>query len=367
MALSSLPSAVSGMSYNANNEQTNFNGVVPNYDANGNLTADGANTYTWDARSHLASISGPVSASFIYDPFGRRTATTINGNTTQFQYDGTALVQEIAGSAGNLLTDMGFSRVDLSGNMTFLRNALGSIIALVDDNGSIQTEYSYEPFGAVTISGAASTNPYQYGSHQNDGTGLYYYSARYYSPTMGRFISEDPAGMEGGLNLYVYASDSPATLQDPTGLSPESGSGECQPCQAILRYHKVNQKYPFNHTFWETDAGPGTADVRVDSGEPWPRYEALIVAHLAFLNHYTNYPEDSIFNAPSWTSPKTVEVCQQVDLLRATADLWPNYTYFYNLFSGPNSNSFAHFLRNSAGFNNATPPRDAPGWDYPLF
>jgi len=59
------------------------------------------------------------------------------------------------------------------------------VLALVDDAGAIQTEYTYGPFGATTASGQAS---------DNDGTGLYYYQARYYSPALQRFISEDPLG-----------------------------------------------------------------------------------------------------------------------------------------------------------------------------
>jgi YD repeat-containing protein len=66
-ALTSLPTPVSGTSYNANNQQTNFNGPVLTYDANGNLTGDNGNTYTWDARNHLTAISGAATASFVYD------------------------------------------------------------------------------------------------------------------------------------------------------------------------------------------------------------------------------------------------------------------------------------------------------------
>jgi RHS repeat-associated protein len=63
-----------------------------------------------------------------------------------------------------------------------------------------------------------STNTYQYTGRVNDGTGLYYYRARYYSPRFQRFISEDPAGFAGGqTNLYSYTSNSPTNLNDPTG------------------------------------------------------------------------------------------------------------------------------------------------------
>lgn len=52
----------------------------------------------------------------------------------------------------------------------------------------------------------------------NAETGLYYYRARYYDPASGRFVSEDPIGFEGGMNLYEYVGDNPANLRDPFGL-----------------------------------------------------------------------------------------------------------------------------------------------------
>jgi hypothetical protein len=85
-----LPGVVNGGSsttYNADNEQTKFNGVTLGYDASGNLTSDGTNTYTYDARNHLTAMSGGSTASFVYDPFGRRQSKSIGGTTTQFLYD----------------------------------------------------------------------------------------------------------------------------------------------------------------------------------------------------------------------------------------------------------------------------------------
>ncbi len=52
---------------------------------------------------------------------------------------------------------------------------------------------------------------------ENDSTGLYFYRARYYSPTLQRFISEDPIGFDGGINLYTYAGNQPTGRVDPSG------------------------------------------------------------------------------------------------------------------------------------------------------
>jgi len=52
------------------------------------------------------------------------------------------------------------------------------------------------------------------------GCGIDYYRARYYNPTTGRFLSEDPSGLRGGINLYAYAGGSPTNFTDPSGLKP---------------------------------------------------------------------------------------------------------------------------------------------------
>jgi RHS repeat-associated protein len=90
----------------------------------------------------------------------------------------------------------------------------------VDVNGNIATQYSYDPFGNTTTSGAASSNPSQYTGRENEGNGLYSYRARYYSSQLGRFINEDPIGFGGGANLYAYVFDSPTNLVDPSGNCP---------------------------------------------------------------------------------------------------------------------------------------------------
>lgn len=177
------------------------------YDNNGNLLSvtdpSGTTNYTWNARNQLTDINGPaVTASFVYDGLGRRQQKTIDGNSTEFLYDGLNPVQELSGASilANILPGLGIdeflAREDVVAGLTdyFLPDALGSAIALADSAGTVQTEYAYEPFGRTTASGTSSTNPFQYTGRENDGTGLYYYRSRYYSPGLQRFTSEDPFG-----------------------------------------------------------------------------------------------------------------------------------------------------------------------------
>jgi len=143
--------------------------------------------------------------------------------TTGFLYDAANTVQE-QGSAGNTNIvaggiDEAFARTDSIGTLSPIADRLGSVVALTDTAGTIQTQYSYEPFGKTSASGANSANTSQYTGREGDGTGLYYYRARYYSPSLQRFIREDPIGMRGGINLYAYVHNNPLTSTDPLGLA----------------------------------------------------------------------------------------------------------------------------------------------------
>jgi RHS repeat-associated protein len=139
-------------------------------------------------------------------------------------------VQELNGKhnaavVANLLTGLGideyFTRTDTATGVTstLLADALGSTIGLVtSNNGPIATNYTYQPFGATTSGGAANGSAYQFTGRENDGTGLYFYRARYYSPAFQRFVAQDPIGFRGGdANVYGYAFNSPSNLVDPNG------------------------------------------------------------------------------------------------------------------------------------------------------
>ena len=210
--------------YSADNQQLTFGSQTLTYDLNGNLTSDGTNTYTWTARDQLATISGPVLASFVYDGVGRRMHKTLNGTMTEFLYDGVNPIQEVSGAATtSVLTGLGideyFVRADAIEMSAFLTDVLGSTVALTDPAGAVQTQYTYEPFGATTALGAASSNPFGYTGREKDGTGLYYYRARYYHPGLQRFISEDPIAFAGGdFNVYAYVRNRPTRFIDPKGL-----------------------------------------------------------------------------------------------------------------------------------------------------
>ncbi len=219
------PATTTPATVDLNDRLTSWNGQTYTYDADGNLTGNGTDTYAWNARNQLAAVKqgGTTIASFSYDPLGRRVDTDFNGNAASYLYDGLNAVQETHGStATSILTglavDERFARTDLSGRTDFLSDALNSTMALTNNAGAIVEQYSYDPYGATTASMSGFDNPYQYTGRENDGDGLYYYRARYYAPAMGRFISEDPLGFGGGgENFYGYVLQDPINGIDPYG------------------------------------------------------------------------------------------------------------------------------------------------------
>lgn len=220
--------------YDANGSRTKMtrqNMTLPVRGDNATPTC-GTTDYTFNVRGQLTGINGfnadcsSLTAAFKYDALGRRTEKSINGRTIKYVYDGLDIVQEIEGGTvtvnyvRTLNIDEPLARVQADGTVRYyMQDALGSVIGLTDATGVVKTTYAYDPFGKVTMTGEASDNPFQFAGRENDNTGLYYYRARYYSPALQRFISEDPIGLAGGdVNFYAYVGNSPTRYNDPSGL-----------------------------------------------------------------------------------------------------------------------------------------------------
>lgn len=225
-ASQTLPAATTAASsFDDANRQLTHNGRTLSYDDNGNLTSDGVRSYVWNVRNQLVEIREGAStlATFGYDPLGRRVVRTEGGVTTQYLYDGQNAVQETVGSTANpILTGLGvdqrFARNDASGRAYYLTDQLGSTRALTNGAGDLLQRYDYTPYGQLQASAGSANNPYRYTGREQDESGLYYYRARYYSPDMGRFISEDSYGFASGdLNFYAYALGNPISYNDPSG------------------------------------------------------------------------------------------------------------------------------------------------------
>ncbi|MGE1004495.1 RHS repeat-associated core domain-containing protein [Ralstonia pseudosolanacearum] len=131
-------------------------------------------------------------------------------------------MQEQSGGAvtANLLTGQNLDEVcerqSSAGNQTMLPDAQGSILMATDASQATVTSYSYDAYGATTQTGT-NDNSQQYTGRENGGTGLYYYRARYYSPQLARFISQDPIGWASGqTNGYAYVDGNPLRVANKT-------------------------------------------------------------------------------------------------------------------------------------------------------
>ena len=101
----------------------------------------------------------------------------------------------------------------------FHNDHLGTPQVLMDDTQTIAWKAVYTPFGEAVASIQTVENPFRFpGQYYDSETGLHYNYFRYYNPQTGRYITPDPIGLEGGINLFAYVANNPPNFLDPFGL-----------------------------------------------------------------------------------------------------------------------------------------------------
>lgn len=195
------------------------------FDARGNLTTSGSNTYSYSSENLL--LTGPNSASLIYDPLMRLYQSgSASVAAAKGLYDGKRLIASYLASSGALTqryilgakADEQLLEINAAGVKTWIvADERGSVIAGTDSSGSAVSVNSYDEYG---IPSASNTLRRQYtGQIYLSELGMYYYKARMYSPTLGRFMQADPIGYRDGINWYNYVGGDPINRIDTSGLS----------------------------------------------------------------------------------------------------------------------------------------------------
>jgi RHS repeat-associated protein len=210
-------------------------GATYTYDPNGNLAQKTEGTdnwaYTWNAENQLTKVekNGVEQARFAYDPRGRRVEKLAGGVTTSYTYDDFNILREGRGAA--VLKYVYGPRadealaIDDGATVSCLHaDAFGSIVAVSSSAGVVTMTRQYDAWGYPLVGDSQAGVAYT-GREWDPEVGLYYYRSRFYDPKLGRFISPDAIGFEGGDNFYVYVSNSPVNAIDPFGFC---GLGGCK-------------------------------------------------------------------------------------------------------------------------------------------
>jgi RHS repeat-associated protein len=246
-------------SVNALNQYTNIGGFVPTYDKDGNqlnaqiqpqASATLINAvYEWDGENRLRRVknsAGAILVEYHYDAQSRRIATSANGTTTLYLYDGWNVIAEYqlgnatfnlhtsylwgldlsssmqgAGGVGGLLAVTEISATSAPATYYPLFDGNGNITEYINNSEAVVAHYQYDPFGNTTVASGTKANDFAYRFSTkplDSATGLYYYGYRYYTPQTGRWINRDPIEEKGGVNLHGMVRNDTINQWDLLGM-----------------------------------------------------------------------------------------------------------------------------------------------------
>jgi RHS repeat-associated protein len=244
------------------NRLTHWQQLFYRYDAWGNLVSRRNGMYEqhyrYDAdnrliQAHGRGPQGEFEAQYHYDALGRRSRKQVRykgkpEQTTCFLWQGYRLLQEQRdngtrrtwsydpASPWTPLAALEQAGSSPQADIYWLHTDLNSApLEVTDGAGNLRWSGQYDTFGKLqgqTVAGAERRKgavydqPLRYaGQYQDDESGLHYNLFRYYEPEVGRFTTQDPIGLSGGMNLYQYAPN-PYGWVDPLGLANRPANGK---------------------------------------------------------------------------------------------------------------------------------------------
>ena len=226
--------------YNDNNELTGYDDADFEYDVNGNMVkktvGDTVTSYVYNIEDRLTEVwngeagTGSLTATYYYDPFGRRLWKDVGGARTYFHYSDEGLIGEYDAIGAEIkaygykpgstwTTDPMFMKQ--GGQYYFYHNDhLGTPQKMTATNGAVVWSAKYESFGKAVVEVETVENNLRFpGQYYDTESGLHYNYHRYYDTKLGRYRRSDPIGFEGGDSTkYNYAIGNPINYFDPRGL-----------------------------------------------------------------------------------------------------------------------------------------------------
>jgi RHS repeat-associated protein len=275
------------------------------YDAAGNVTSDGAHSFTYDAENRLVSVDGGATAVYGYDHSNRRIKKTVGGVTTHCVWEGAKVIAENAASSGALNVEYVYSGgrmiASIASGVTryYLADRLSARVTL-DTAGNIVGRQSHLPFGEE-LNASGTTDKHRFTSYERDSeTGTDYAINRQYAQSIGRFTRPDPyrkscnVSSPQSLNRYTYTSNDPINRVDPNGLI----AFILLDCHAETDVIDMGSDYPDYEVFF---TGRETCEVEVINIDLLPgddgqgRRERLISkeACLKFLEEFERFMNDA--------------------------------------------------------------------------
>ena len=181
------------------------------WDAKGRVRSVNTETYSYDAMDYRIGRSGGALGNLSYFLEGEHLESVYDAGGIKERYLRGSSIDELV--AGYLKDIDGKTKPFL-----FHHDNANNVSQVTGHNGGVIQATTYSAFGQTASTTGASPSRLKYTGREDDGTGLYYYRARYYDPQIGRFISEDPMGFAAGdVNFYQYVGANPVNYNDPSG------------------------------------------------------------------------------------------------------------------------------------------------------
>ena len=161
---------------------------------------------------------------YAYLPNGLRYRKNNASNFDRYVWDRNGNIIAEMNGEGNLTSKYvrGNKLISKDGNEYFGYDGHGSVVNISNESGKSIKSYDYDAFGVELNKDANDTNLFRYCGEQYDNeTDSIYLRARYYSPSLGRFTTEDPA--KDGDNWYSYCAGNPVSFWDPSGYAAYGG------------------------------------------------------------------------------------------------------------------------------------------------